>query len=129
MNTRVAAHDGDGLTRLEATAGPLWLPQVAANVGDTLRIRVLAQDVMLAVERPMSISALNTLPCIVREVLVDAGPSALIQLTAGSDTLLARITRRSATALALAPGTPVFAIIKAVSVARDAPGHQGREIS
>jgi molybdate transport system ATP-binding protein len=127
LNARVAAHDDDGLTRLEASAGPLWLPQVAARIGDTLRIRILAQDVMLAVRRPSSISALNILPCVLREVQADAGPGALIQLTAGSDTILARVTRRSATALELSPGKPVFAIIKAVSVARDAPGQQSPE--
>ncbi|MES2144167.1 MAG: molybdenum ABC transporter ATP-binding protein [Pseudomonadota bacterium] len=119
---RVVAHADDGLTRLESSAGPLWLPQPAARVGDTLRIRILAQDVMLALDRPQSISALNVVPCVVREVLADAGPSALVQLSAGDDTILARITRRSAVSLALAPGTAVFAIIKAVSVARDAPG-------
>ena len=127
LSARVASHDDDGLTRLESYAGSLWLPQVAAQVGDTLRIRILAQDVMLAVDRPGSISALNVLPCVVREVLADAGPSALVQLAAGDDTILARVTRRSATSLVLAPGKPVFAIIKAVSVARDAPGQQSPE--
>jgi molybdate transport system ATP-binding protein len=127
VSARVTAHDDDGLTRLDASAGPLWLPRVAARVGDTLRIRIFAQDVMLAVERPTSISALNVLPCVVSEVLADAGPSALIQLTAGDDTILARVTGRSALSLALSPGKPVFAIIKAVSVARDAPGQQSQE--
>jgi molybdate transport system ATP-binding protein len=127
LSARVAAHDDDGLTRLDASAGSLWLPQVAARIGDTLRIRILAQDVMLAIGHPASISALNVLPCMVRDVIADAGPSVLVRLTAGSDTILARVTRRSATALALSPGKPVFAIIKAVSVARDAPGQQSQD--
>lgn len=121
---RVVAHADDGLTRLDSSAGPLWLPQVAARVGDALRIRILAQDVMLAMERPVAISALNVVPCVVRAILADAGPSALVQMTAGDDTILARVTRRSVAALELSPGKAVFAIIKAVSVARDAPGQQ-----
>jgi molybdate transport system ATP-binding protein len=129
LSARIAAQDDDGLTRLDASAGSLWLPRVAAQIGDTLRIRILAQDVMLALERPTSISALNLLPCVVREVLADAGPSVLVQLTAGDDTLLSRVTRRSATALELFPGKPVFAIIKAVSVARDAPGQQRQDMA
>ncbi len=124
LTARVAAHDADGLSRLDAAAGPLWLPKVAAMVGDTLRIRILAQDVMLALDRPKAISALNVLPCVVREVRADDGPSVLVQLTSASDTILARVTRRSADALALAPGLKVHAVIKAVSVARDDPGQQ-----
>ena len=125
LTARIAAHEDDGLTRLDASAGPLWLPQVDAAIGNTVRIRILAQDVMLALASPASISALNVLPCVVREVIDDAGPSALVQLTAGGDTILARVTRRSARSLALSPGKAVFAIIKAVSVARDAPGQHG----
>lgn len=124
LTARVMGHDPDGLSQLSASGGSLWLPQVTARVGATLRIRILAQDVMLALNRPTAISALNMLPCVVREVLTDTGPSVLVQLTCASDTVLARITRRSADALALVPGTPVYAIIKAVSVARDAPGLQ-----
>ncbi len=40
----------------------------------------------------------------------------------GEEVLLARITRRSAEALALAPGMAVFAVLKAVSVARESVG-------
>jgi molybdate transport system ATP-binding protein len=122
LAVRVAAQDPDGLTRLDSAAGPLWLPHVAAPAGAVLRVRILAQDVMLAVGRPEGISALNILPATVRDLRLGDGPGALVRLDAGGETVLARITRRSADALALAPGMEVFAILKAVSVAQENVG-------
>ncbi len=122
LTGRVAGNDPDGLTRLETAAGPLWLPQVAAPAGSALRLRILAQDVMLALERPAAISALNILPATVRDLRLGDGPGALVRLDAGGEALLARVTRRSVQALALQPGTPVFAVLKAVSVARENVG-------
>ncbi len=119
LTARVGAQDDDGLTRLDSAMGPLWLPRVAAPLGARLRIRVLAQDVMLATVRPEGISALNILPARVRDIRLGDGPGALVRLDAGGEVILARITRRSAEALALAPGKPVFAILKAVSVAQE----------
>ncbi len=122
LMARVAAQDGDGLTRLDCAAGPLWLPRVAAPVGTGLRIRILAQDVMLATARPQGISALNILPATVRDIRQGDGPGALVRLDAAGEAILARVTRRSVAALALAPGMPVFAILKAVSVAQENVG-------
>ncbi|MEZ5755095.1 MAG: molybdenum ABC transporter ATP-binding protein [Paracoccaceae bacterium] len=122
---RIDRHEADGLTRLDSAAGPLWLPRVAAPPGTPLRIRILAQDVMLATTRPQDISALNILPATIRDIRPGDGPGALVRLDAGGETILARITRRSADALALAPGKPVFAILKAVSVAQESVGRDG----
>jgi molybdate transport system ATP-binding protein len=125
LAARVAAHEADGLTRLDCAAGALLLPRVAAPVGASLRVRILAQDVMLATVRPAGISALNVLPAVVREVRQGEGPGALVRLDAGGEAMLARLTRRSAEALGLAPGVPVFAILKAVSVAQESVGRDG----
>lgn len=122
LTVRIAAQEEDGLTRLDSAAGPLWLPRVAAPTGSSLRIRILAQDVMLATARPEGISALNILPAVVRDIRQGEGPGALVRLDAGGEVILARVTRRSAEALALAPGKPVFAILKAVSVAQENVG-------
>ena len=89
--------------------------------GAVLRLRILAQDVMIALDRPTGISALNVLAGVVRDLTPDDG-AMLVRLEAGSQTLLARITTRSAQALALHPGKPVHAVLKAVSVA---PGSIG----
>lgn len=118
LTARIAAQDADGLTRLETGAGPLWLPQVAGPVGQSLRVRIAAQDVMLSLSRPEGLSALNVLPATIRQLRIGEGPGALVQLDLGGQDLLARVTRRSATALGLQSGMQVFAVVKSVSVAQ-----------
>jgi len=114
---RVVAHHADGLSELAARGGRLLLPRVAAAVGARLRVRILAQDVILARGRPEGLSALNVLAATVTDLRPGQGPGVMVQLDAGGDRLLARITRRSASALGLGPGTACFAVLKAVSVA------------
>lgn len=125
ISARLVGQDGDGLTRFETGGGPLWLPEVGAAPGSVLRLRILAQDVMLAVERPRGISALNVLSGRVEEVRMGEGPGAMVRVRVGEEVLLARITRRSVAALELAPGKPVFAVLKAVSVAQENVGSGG----
>lgn len=122
LQAQIAEQEADGLTRLATSAGPLWLPRVEGAVGRVLRLRILAQDVMLALELPKGISALNHLQAVVEEIHMGDGPGALVRLRAGDEALLARITRRSALALDLQPGTPVHAVLKAVSVAQENVG-------
>lgn len=117
MPATVEAQENDGLTRLATAAGPILLPFIDAAPGTALRIRVLANDIIVSRIRPIGLSALNILSVTVAQVRLGDGPGALVRLKAGSDHLLARITRRSANALALMPGDRVFAILKSVSVA------------
>lgn len=122
IDAQVVAHEDDGLTHLQTSAGSVWLPRINAAPGVTIRVRIAAQDVMLATQRPEGISALNILPATVVALRIGDGPGAIVQLRAGQDLLLARITRRSAAALDLAVGKPVFAVLKSVAIA---PGDIG----
>lgn len=136
LSARLVGHDADGLSRLETRAGPLWLPQLAAPVGASLKLRILAHDVMIATQRPSGVSALNILPARVAHLREGEGPGALVQLALGAGEgestapdaplLLARVTRRSVTALGLLPGKQVYAVLKAVSVARESVGAQNQ---
>jgi molybdate transport system ATP-binding protein len=118
LTARIAAQEGDGLTRLDTVAGPLWLPRIAGATGRSLRVRIAAQDVILSRDRPVGLSALNILPCRVAALHDGQGPGVLVRLEVGPEFLLARLTRRSAQALALAPGVAVHAILKSVAVAQ-----------
>lgn len=122
ISARLVAQEGDGLSRLETGGGPVFLPQVAAPAGAVLRLRILAQDVMLATERPHGLSALNILDATVEEIRIGEGPGALVRLRIGDERLLARLTRRSVQALDLRPGRAVFAVLKAVAVAQESVG-------
>ncbi len=121
----VAAHEVGGLTRLTISAGSVLVPRLEAMPGDPLHLRVLAQDVILARQCPEGLSALNVLPAVVVAVRLGDGPGALVELQLGHDRLLARITRRSVTALNLAPGVACFAIVKSLSSTRVIAGPTG----
>ncbi|QBF32555.1 molybdenum ABC transporter ATP-binding protein [Thalassococcus sp. S3] len=114
----VAQHHSDGLTELDFSGGRLFLPRMQAVEGAPIRVRILAQDVILSRTRPTGLSALNILPVTILSIRDGSGPGRIVQLQCGTDRLLARITRRSADALQLRVGDAAFAVIKTVSIAR-----------
>lgn len=115
----VAEHLPDGLTRVEAATGPLFLPTVEAAPGTRVRVRIMAHDVILSRVRPEGLSAQNILPGRVTQIAPGAGPGVMVHLAVGDDEILARITRRAAEQLALRPGDTAHAVLKSMSVARD----------
>lgn len=119
--TLIAQHD-DEISEISAGGVTLQLPRVDAPIGTKLRIRIEAQDIIIATTRPTDISALNVLPAIVTSIRMGDGPGALVQLHAGANFLLSRVTRRSVKALNLQEGASVFAVLKAVSIPRGAIG-------
>ncbi|WP_121061525.1 molybdenum ABC transporter ATP-binding protein [Chachezhania antarctica] len=110
-------HD-DGMTELSIAGGTLFLPDMGLGPGSRTRVRIMAHDVILADHRPEGLSALNILHGRVIALRDGRGPGVIVRLDCGGDTLLARITRRSAQALDIAPGREVWAVVKSVSVAR-----------
>ena len=79
------------------------------------QVRIRARDVALALTPPRDTSILNILPGRVVEIAAEAGPQAHVLIDVGSP-LWARIMKRSIDDLALAPGKPVYALLKAVAV-------------
>lgn len=106
----------DGLTELSFSGGRIVLPGILGVMGQTVRIRIPAQDVILAKEPPADISALNVLPVTISRLEQGRGPGVAVGLLAGRDHLLARVTRRSALRMELAVGQQIYAIIKATAV-------------
>ncbi len=106
----------DGLTELAFSGGRIVLPGILGVLGQTVRLRIPAQDVILARAAPDGISALNVLPVTITALEQGRGPGVAVGLKAGDDALLARVTRRSAQRMELAVGQQVFAIIKATAV-------------
>lgn len=113
----VAGPAGQGLTQLDTPGGAVFLPGSLPPPGTGLRLRVKAQDVMLALGPVPGISALNLLSATVDSLTPDGEAGMIVTLRLGPVPLLARITRRSAEALALRPGLPVQAILKTVALA------------
>ncbi|MBV9045721.1 MAG: TOBE domain-containing protein, partial [Alphaproteobacteria bacterium] len=112
----VSSHREDGLTALAFDGGTLFVSRLAAAIGARVRIRVRAEEIMLALEEPRSISANNILPALVLAVAEMGTAHADVQLACGPTRLVARITRASSARLGLSAGKPVFAIVKSVTV-------------
>jgi molybdate transport system ATP-binding protein len=105
------------LARVEFAGGGVWVRDGGHEIGHHVRLRILARDVSLALTRHAGTSILNILPAVVAEIAHDAHPAlGLVRLDLGGSPLMARLTRRSAHALALAPGQLVYAQIKAVAL-------------
>lgn len=135
LSPSVSAHLSDlHLTQLDVLGHPMFVPAIELPVGEELRLRVRARDVSLALNKPEGTSLLNMLPGVVREIDQDGGPQVTIamDITPQNDlsdgqTLLARITRKSLLDMKLAPGTPVWAMIKSVAIDRHSLGGHGRK--
>lgn len=118
LSARVVSREADGLSRLALSGGEMILPGVTAAPGTTIRLRVLAQDVLISRVDPDRISSQNIWPAVVETLHRGGGPGVAVRLRAGADVLLSRITARAAEDLGLEPGTPCFAILNATAVPR-----------
>lgn len=118
ISARIRAHADDGLTELDAGGVPLALPRVDSPIGAEVRLRIPASEVILSLDRPSGLSALNILPGTVDQVRTGEGPGAIVSVATPAGRILARVTQRSVAALGLAPGTPCHAVVKSVAIAR-----------
>ncbi|HTR88439.1 MAG TPA: molybdenum ABC transporter ATP-binding protein [Reyranella sp.] len=118
LEATVARHDeAFQLTTLASPAGDLQVPRLLAQVGAKVQAYIRSRDVMLALDAPREISALNVLAGTVVEIASN-GAQADVRLDCNGVPLLARITAKSVQRLALAAGKPVHAVIKSVSFER-----------
>jgi len=117
IETIIAAHEADDLTRLEFPGGTIFVSRRHEPLETPLRCRIHARDVSLALVPQMQSSILNC----VNAVVVDLAPTntpghVLVKLDVAGGPLLARITRRSAEKLDLRPGLALLAQIKSVAL-------------
>jgi len=115
----VAGHSADGLSLLAFNGGVLAVTKLKRPLGARLRVRLRAEDIMLAREEPQAISANNVLSCTVGAVH-EIGEMADVQLYCGATRLAARITAASRLRLGIEPDVALFAIVKSVTVEREA---------
>jgi molybdate transport system ATP-binding protein len=82
-----------------------------------VRVRLLARDVSLARAPQTGTSIGNQLQGVVQALADDEHPSlTLVRVKVGDWPVVARLSRRSAHALALQPGVPVWAQVKTVAL-------------
>ncbi len=108
------------LARLQAGGAErfsLWARDHGHAVGHAVRVRVLARDVSLTQERQEGTSIGNQMLGTVEEIAADEHQAlALVRVRVGTLPVVARLTRRSAHALQLAVGQPVWVQVKTVAL-------------
>jgi molybdate transport system ATP-binding protein len=120
LHGTIASHDTiDQLSNIDVGGFAFAVSLRDQPVGARVKLRVEARDVSIALARPVQTSINNILPARVVDLHDDRDRSQqLVRLETGGQMLLSRITRRSATQLALRPGMSVHAQVKSVALAR-----------
>ena len=108
-----------GLTELEVEGQTLLVGLQQHAPGQRRRLRIPARDVSVCREKPLDSSILNILPVTVTEIQAQGSARVLLRLALGSQYLLSRITRKSATRLQLQEGDQLFAQIKSAALLMD----------
>jgi molybdate transport system ATP-binding protein len=104
-----------GLAVVGFDGGQLILPELTQNKGCTIRIRILAQDIVLARDKPSGLSALNVFEGTITQLHSGQGPGVMVQFKTGNTLFLARVTQYSSRKMELAVGQNIFAIVKATA--------------
>jgi molybdate transport system ATP-binding protein len=104
----------DGLTVLTFDGGKLLVAE-GGKSGARLRVRIGADEILIARQPPIAISANNILPVTISDIRIE-GARAEVAMRAGTARLVARVTAVSVQRLGLAPGISAFAVIKSVMV-------------
>ncbi|MCW9032724.1 MAG: molybdenum ABC transporter ATP-binding protein [Rhodospirillales bacterium] len=118
------ADNGFGLSTLAFNGGELLVPRVDLPEGEKLRLRIRARDISIATQKPENTSILNTLPGRINDIREIGESQVEVSIDVGVS-LLARITKKARHDLNLAPGTEVFAMIKAIAIDRQTMGRRG----
>ena len=105
-----------GLTRVQVGTGELKVPAADVEIGVKLRVQLLARDLIVSTQSPQYLSVRNSLPGLVTTVTSDDANSDLIGIDIGGTQIMARVTAAATRELAIRPGLPVWALVKAVSL-------------
>jgi molybdate transport system ATP-binding protein len=128
LNGTVIGEDrafGISIVDIDGTA--LQVPSLGMAKGQTVRLRIRARDVSIAMAKPEGLSIRNIMEVRIEEIAEEEGSAfAELRLKAARQMLRARITRRSVSELRLAPGREVFALIKTIAVDRQLIGPHRR---
>ena len=117
IEARVVKHDATyHLTYLDFSAGQFTVPRKDLEIGQVVRLRVLARDVSLTLAHQTSTSIQNIFPARVEELVEENPAQMTVRLDAAGVSVLSRITRKSAEVLDLAPGKQVYAQVKTVAL-------------
>ncbi len=115
---RISGHDaGRQLTCLEGAGIMLWVPLMDGAIGAACRVRVPAQEVILAARPPEAISVQNIVPGTVVRIVADvARRTSLVEIGLPGGALLSRVTPDAINRLSLSAGSAILALIKSTAI-------------
>jgi molybdate transport system ATP-binding protein len=117
--TVLGVDPSSGLLRVKLGHGELRVEAADAAdaaAGATLRVQLLSRDVIVATQEPRHLSVRNSLAGVIVAVTSDDADSDLIAIDVGGTMIMARVTKAATRDLALEPGLPAWALVKAVSL-------------
>jgi len=131
----IEGHDTKyGLTSLSFAGGLLRVPKINAAKGDSVRVKIRARDISLALEKPSGISQINVLRGKIQEVgtlrdRYDGTTPHDIDICVDIGVpLWVRITRLSLDQMKLSVGKEIYALIKSTSIDRQSLGKQAPKL-
>jgi molybdate transport system ATP-binding protein len=110
------ADDSTGLAAVRIGENSLNVSLRGVRPGARVRIHLLARDLILATIRPEALSVRNVLRGTIAQLTADDEDTDLVYVDLGGTRVLARVTRAASMALALGVGTPVWVLVKSVSI-------------
>lgn len=127
VEARVMTLLGDySLAELSVGAGRFLVSAGRAKVGDSVRVRIRASDVALALEAPETISIRNIVHGVITKITgtnptngtPDWGAHAEVVVDIGGQFILAQITRHAVAELNLEAGKDVYCLVKSMAIQR-----------
>ena len=112
----LAELDSAGLAAIRVGANVLHVGLRDARAGASVRVQLLARDVILATARPENISVRNVMTGTIARMTSDDAETDMIHVDIGGPLVLARVTRAASAALDLRQGKEVWVLVKAVSI-------------
>lgn len=108
--------DKDQLTRLQLSDKAFYVPGYVGAIGEKRRVRIVATDVSLALDKPSKTTILNVFSSKILEIAAIDEARYNVVLELGTGKLIARISKRSLNHFGFQIGQTVYAQVKAVSM-------------
>ena len=116
LEGKIASFDSRSrLAELQVGRGRLSISVNHARVGGSVRVQLLARDIILSSEIPRSLSVRNIIEGRIEEIADDGSDAKLIRVDIGGAVVLARVTSNAVEELGLRPGMTIWVLVKAVS--------------
>lgn len=117
INASVAEFDSDfNVTYLDSPLGRFTVVMSGLEFGRSVRLRLAARDISLTLEPQAGTSILNIFPATVDQIQPVGDALVTVRLLINGTAVLARVTKKSMTLMALKNGSQVFAQVKSVAL-------------